>query len=163
MTSAVGHDERAAASASGPGDARVQYTCTPGGNVAAITGCPFPTFIPPAGDPAGNSVVVTVTFTTGAPGTGSVQLTATPTDPPGSTGGGGAWAFPFQMSPGQQACPNPGTTEQLFQWPRMRSAYDQNRGNVFFSAWLAPVRRAHRASGALGLPLERPVPPGAQG
>jgi RHS repeat-associated protein len=51
----------------------------------------------------------------------------------------GAWAFPYQLGPGQTSCPVVGNqTEQrcvLVQWPLMHSAYDQNRGNVPYPSW----------------------------
>ena len=51
----------------------------------------------------------------------------------------GAAFLPFQMGGGQTSCPTPGTQTQqrcvLFQWPQLRSAYNQNQGGAYFPAW----------------------------
>jgi hypothetical protein len=66
----------------------------------------------------------------------------------------GAYAYPYQLGPGQTSCPIIGnqTTQRcvIVQWPLRHSATDQNRGQIPYLSWhgslLLPIVTAHRVT-----------------
>jgi RHS repeat-associated protein len=77
----------------------------------------------------------------------------------------GAWANPYQVGQNQTSCPVLGdqTTQRcvLIQWPSMRSAYDQNRGNVPIPSWHGSLLEGKRDRSGLEYRRNRQYDPSA--